>query len=402
MRLIFSTDEYSRSGRPRPGFPLLLDEDMEPLEPFHSFLVSRLFGEEVPTGKAWGGGLDRKTQEGYGRIVWDYAQFLRQNELRWDEPFAAVADSVFSQYRDWSHVELGHRRKTIRWRLRLIADFYEWALHTGRIDRMPFSRSTFVLRGSRRAYGDGSDRTVTRIDQALPEWIEEPAFLTGEQIRVARSAIKRTAHRLLFDLMTRVGLRSCEARTFPTKYVFDPATKPLVRSGSMLEVLLRPGDMEIKFKKPRVVHVPYDLMEDLHQYFLTERNKDLCEPGFILDPLILTKHGAPFSKDSTSRVFASIAKEVGTKVKPLMLRHSYAIHTLLFLRQHPEIPVEPLLYVRDRLGHSSVETTMVYLHQIDRLLGAEALEMMSEFDALYGVRAAFGGLQRAELNTPTQ
>jgi integrase len=71
-----------------------------------------------------------------------------------------------------------------------------------------------------------------------------------------------------------------------------------------------------------------------------------------------------------------------------MLRHSYAIHTLLLLRSRPDIKLEPLMYVRDRLGHASVQTTMVYLQQIERLLGAEALAMMDEFDQLYGVSRA--------------
>lgn len=75
-----------------------------------------------------------------------------------------------------------------------------------------------------------------------------------------------------------------------------------------------------------------------------------------------------------------------------MLRHSYAIHMLLYLRKHPEIPVEPLLYVRDRLGHANAQTTLIYLTQIDRLLGAEALAMMTEFDALYDVGSALRGV----------
>lgn len=77
-----------------------------------------------------------------------------------------------------------------------------------------------------------------------------------------------------------------------------------------------------------------------------------------------------------------------------MLRHSYAIHTLLLLRSRPDIKLEPLMYVRDRLGHASAQTTMVYLQQIERLLGAEALAMMDEFDQLYGVSGALAASPR--------
>jgi len=52
---------------------------------------------------------------------------------------------------------------------------------------------------------------------------------------------------------------------------------------------------------------------------------------------------------------------------------------------NPSVKLEPLMYVRDRLGHTNVQTTMVYLDQIERLVGAEALSMMEEFDRLYDV-----------------
>ena len=84
----------------------------------------------------------------------------------------------------------------------------------------------------------------------------------------------------------------------------------------------------------------------------------------------------------------SLGQKVGFSIRPLMLRHSYAVHTLLLLRAHPEIKLEPSIYLRDRLGHRSVQMTMVYLQQIERLLGAEALKMMEKFDRLYDVTQA--------------
>lgn len=65
--------------------------------------------------------------------------------------------------------------------------------------------------------------------------------------------------------MVRVGLRSSEARTFPRKYVFNPATNSHVKPGTMIDVRLDPRDMDIKFDKPRTVHVPCSLMQDMHQ-----------------------------------------------------------------------------------------------------------------------------------------
>ena len=94
------------------------------------------------------------------------------------------------------------------------------------------------------------------------------------------------------------------------------------------------------------------------------------------------------------KVLGDLGRKIGFSIRPLMLRHSYAIHTLLLLRAHPEVKLEPLMYVRDRLGHRSAQTTMIYLRQIERLLGAEALVMMNEFDILYGVSSALSATAR--------
>ncbi len=147
--------------------------------------------------------------------------------------------------------------------------------------------------------------------------------------------------------------------------------------------------MEIKFDKPRVVHVPYSLMEDMYAYVQFERNRHII-PDSEPKTLLVTVNGSAYQKGSAHKVMLDLGRKIGFPIRPLMLRHSYAVHTLLLLRANPDIKLEPLIYVRDRLGHASVQTTMVYLKQIERLVGAEALSMMEEFDRLYDVTSALG------------
>lgn len=54
------------------------------------------------------------------------------------------------------------------------------------------------------------------------------------------------------------------------------------------------------------------------------------------------------------------------KVTPHTLRHTYATHTLYEMRQR-KTQIDPLLYIRDRLGHSSILTTEKYLHYLSHV-----------------------------------
>ncbi|WP_423379495.1 tyrosine-type recombinase/integrase [Burkholderia sp. LMG 32019] len=380
MRLVFSTADFVYAGRPRPGFPLILGDDMTPAQPFHGYLRWLL----LESGKA----LDLKTWENYGRHLWDFASFLHANHVTWNQPFRSVGESVVSVYRDWQARDLKLNPGTINRRLRIVTGFYNWALDRKLLERLPFAYSDRTILGIEHnlSHVSGGVRTVSKPDVLLSEWEKDPVFLTAEQLRVARSSIRSTSQRLLFDLMARVGLRSTEACTFPLDYVIDPVTRPNFKPGTLIEVRLDPRDMRTKFSKPRVVHVPYSLMEDMHAYARFERNRHLIV-GSDSNTLLLTVNGNPYVKGSAHKVMRDIGLKVGFPIRPLMLRHSYAVHTLLMLRENPHIKLEPLMYVRDRLGHKSVQTTMVYLRQIERLLSAEVLSMMNEFDRLYDVTA---------------
>ena len=381
MRFVLTSEDFVYGMRPRPGFPLILDDELEPAEPFHSDLMWRLLGK--------GAVLDRKTWEAYGRALWDFSRFLQGNALTWNQPFAAPGEGVVAMYRDWQVTDLKLDAVTINQRLRQVVELYEWTHGKGLIEELPFDYKQVTRRGIEHdlAHKTGGVQTTERADVQVPEWEKEPAFLIAEQLVVGRQEIRSTSQRLLWDLMARVGLRSCEARTFPFKYVFDPRTRRDLKPGSWIYTHLDPRDMEIKYDKPRDVAVPYSLMEDMWAYAQFERNLHAGQQQ--RRELILTVNGNAFTNASAGKAFAHLSERVRFKVTPLMLRHSYAVHTLLVLRANPELGLEPLMWLRDRLGHASVATTMVYLRQIERLMGDEQMQLAAELDALYGITTAF-------------
>ena len=67
---------------------------------------------------------------------------------------------------------------------------------------------------------------------------------------------------------------------------------------------------------------------------------------------------------------------------PHKLRHTYATHMLKGLQKSKSTKFEPLIYLQSRLGHSSITTTMRYLHVINDLLDDVSLEYQDSINAI--------------------
>ena len=378
MRLIKATAEFVVEGRSFEGFPLLLGKDGWPVEPAHEFLWETLVGA---------GGADSKlTWEAYGRRLFDFFAFLEANRLSWDQLTAPLGTSVVAKYRDWSLNDCGLSASTVNKRLGLVARLYQWSKRRGYIEHLPFTMRQIARRphGGFLAHVGSSAGTGSKPSVMVREHKPVPKLLVKEQARVCLSAKLDPSHRVLLDLMLRAGLRSCEARTFPLKYVFNPRSKPGLSPGNMVRVSLDPADMHIKLDKPRSVDVPWSLMEDLWSYSLHERSKRSSMSSNPQAALALTRCGTEFSKSAVVDAMKSIERKVGFHVRAHMLRHTYGTFTLSALRKNPSFAGEPLLYVRDRMGHSDVQTTSIYLHLINQLDAQAVFAHEDEINALFG------------------
>ena len=392
MRLVFATKSLVIEGRVLDGFPLLVGDDGYPLQPVQDFLLHLLLDS--------GDAQSKLTWEAYGRRLYDFFAFLSTNGLRWNAPRGPVGLSVVSRYRDWSAGDLQLDASTINARLRLIVQFYEWAQKKSHVDHLPFDyRDATITRDepSFLAHVERADPVVSKPSVMLPEPRQVIRFVTRSQADVCREFIANASHRLLFELMFRVGLRSVEARSFPLKYVFNTTGRKDLIPGQMIRIDLDPRDMRIKRNKPRSVDVPWSLMEDMYAYSILERNvrlgRDPLVSGSARDgvraqrslptALIVSNLGNELARSSVVSFFADLSDKVGFKVTAHMLRHSYGTYTLAALRRSPTFSGEPLLYVRDRMGHSSVQTTTIYLHLINQLEAQLVLQHEDEIDALF-------------------
>lgn len=377
MRLVFATKDLAVAGRSFEGFPLLVGADGWPVEPAQSFLWHTL----VESGEA----LSALTWEAYGRRLFDYFAFLEANGLAWNEESQADGLSVLSRYRDWSSGELELDPSTLNKRLNLIVRFYQWAKQRDLIAALPFGErrvratphSGFLSHVARPNAESTKPSVMVRERKRLTK------FLTKDQAKVCLALDADPSHRILFHLMVRTGLRSCEARTFPFKYAFNPRLKKGLRPGQMISVALEPSDMHLKYGRPRTIDVPWSLMEEMWSYTLHEREVRKAAGNGRATALVLTREGRQYTKDSIVDVMKAYERKCGFYVRAHMLRHTYGTYTLLALRKSRDFKGEPLLYVRDRMGHSDVQTTMVYLHLINQLEAQSVLAHEDEIDMMF-------------------
>ena len=362
MRLVLATTDLTVEGRSFAGFPLLIDDDGWPLEPAQSFLWHTLVTH---------GSIESKlTWEAYGRRLYDYFAFLSANDLTWDEDQKPHGLSVVAKYRDWSLGELGLNQNNVNKRLNLVVRFYDWCKRQGYVSHLPFGMRD-VRTPSHQGFLAHVDCTGGMVSKPVVMARERKAtikFLIKEQVRQCLGARLDPSHALLFNLMVRTGMRSCEARSFPLTYVFNPRTRTGLTPGQMIRVNLEPADMHLKYGKPRSVDVPWSLMEDMWTYSLHQREVRRQRAGQVPTALVLTELGTEFSKGAVVDAMKAIEKKVGFPVRAHMLRHTYGTYTLSALRKSTVFQGEPLLYVRDRMGHSDVQTTAIYLHLINQLI----------------------------------
>lgn len=379
MRFVLANSNLVVSGRVYEGFPLLIGNDGDAIQPAQSFLWHTL-----PTrGKI----RSTKTWEAYGRAIYDFFAYSLTNHLDWRAPPTNGHPGAIEAWRDWSLGTLSLSTGTINQRMRVIIRFYKWAEQQGYIERVPFDYVT--IQTSREpgflAHVDATGGKIQTPAILLSEEQRTIRFLTKDQIDLCHKTLGNPTHQLMYELMVRTGMRQIECRSFPDAYAFDPSRRKDLRAGEKFSLYLDPKHMELKRGKPRHIDMPYDLMEKLWLYSVRQRQvrADNHSEAKELPHLFLTQGGVPYSKNAVTAIFRKLSQRVGFKVTAHMLRHSYATYLLWSLNKSPSFQGEPILYVCDRMGHSNVSTTYHYVRLLNTLEGQLVLAHEDEIDILF-------------------
>lgn len=179
-------------------------------------------------------------------------------------------------------------------------------------------------------------QTKLRYIDALPE------VITRQQVRQIIDACRTLRLQTFFWTSYTLGLRISEAINLQ---VAD------IDSGRMM-VHIHRG----KGAKDRYLPLPDSTLQSLRQFWISHRNPVWLFPAEGRDHTDGSESQTPMSISTVQGAIKSITKQLnfGKPVSTHTLRHSYATHLL-------EAGIS-LRAIQKYLGHSSLQTTLVYLH----------------------------------------
>lgn len=187
--------------------------------------------------------------------------------------------------------------------------------------------------------------TYSKIPKRLPE------FLTKDEVVLLLDSISNQKHKLMVTLLYATGMRVGELVSLKVRDFEFNQNYGWVRQG--------------KGRKDRLFIIPQKLKSELLDWI----EKQALHP----DDWLFTGYGREHISPATIQ---AIIKEAARKAKifknvhPHTMRHSFATH--LIQNGYAVTEVQPLL------GHSSLQTTMIYLH----MAAPELLKVKSPFDVL--------------------
>lgn len=381
MELVRATQDFVIAGHPYPGFPILLWDSMESCVPVNQFFRHYLLRGEIGSNRSW---------PSTGRALYDIFSFLQAHELDWRDVDRGEAKSLVAAYRDYCLTTCKLTRNTTRQRLTYICKFYEYALNEGWVKRVPFTYEERIVKRetSFLAHVDSSGGKTMTKDVMPRTYKTLPKFLSMAEIKSLLTAAENPHHRMMIRLALYTGLRREEIAAFPLVYVFDP--NKAARTERNLRIRLDPFDgsgMVTKGSKPRDIYVSRKFMAELYRYVTKVRGERASLSKAPQKALLLSQSGEPYGGDgkSLNRIISEIGKRAAIKVHTHMLRHTYATQTLISLQRKPASGLEPLVFIQRQLGHSSIQTTMVYLHLVNEMADEAVLAYDDELNALAGV-----------------
>ena len=185
-----------------------------------------------------------------------------------------------------------------------------------------------------------------------------PAVLSQEEVRGLMARVKTPQNHAFLTTVYSCGLRLQEGLHLEVSDIDSDRMMIHVHRG--------------KGAKDRYVPLPHATLGLLRRYWVTHRNAQLLFPALGRNGKGAKECTTPMAKSSVQGAFRSAKFEAGIRKKSVSihtLRHSYATHLL-------EAGVN-LRVIQRYMGHTQLETTMVYLH-LTRKGQEDACQLINE------------------------
>lgn len=203
------------------------------------------------------------------------------------------------------------------------------------------SESFIQIKRDRVKVAEGSEHVVTALSD---KEVEQLLFYLEDQSKVT------TRNKLIGYLLLYTGVRVTELVNIKTKDV-DFLTNSLTVRG--------------KGGKVREISLRQDVVELTKQYMQGERNESKFHES---EYLLLSQRAAKMHRDAVRDWLANVSKEVGFKLHPHLLRHTFCTR---LLKKGVDLTT-----VSKLAGHHSVSMTTHYYIQITREEKQSAVELL--------------------------
>ena len=362
------------------GLPILVTEHMSIIEPAFAYLLELA---TIP-----GRTHAAQTVRTYAEHLHDWFDSLEQSRLEW----RSIDESTIAAYRNRmlhnpsAHTGRPYARSTVNDRIHTVCRFYSWAHGRSWIDRLPFHFVDVRVSGGRRHSFLGHLHTAPSVMPAnvltIPEYESLPRPLRVDQLRLLFARLDGP-YRLMAEWALVTGMRRKELCGLSVYQVPETAhlqahDHPLI--GVALTVT--------KGNRPRTVYPPIRLIDQTHRYVdevrmplvraRRRRHADCRAPS----ALFLNSQAQAVTCERLTAVFNAAFRDAGLAGSAHWLRHTFAMAMLVRLQRQalhtPEI--NPLKTVQVLLGHSSIQSTAIYL----RCVELHERELSGSIDYLYG------------------
>lgn len=350
MKLFFTDSNFVEFGVSRPDVPFLCDANMELVAAPNDFL--RFIA--VTKGRT----RSQNTWRTYGHHLYEYFSFLEENELEW----VVVQERQIAAWRD-GMLQRGCSPNTVNQRLRCVGRFYDWIARRAEEDS---TRPREVVWASRPklffAHLSTAGGKAIADELTLRSFKPTPKFLQLDKAITFIEALTPHSLKLMGYLALLTGMRREEITSLDYRVVPNPAGNDADKA---IPMRLSPRLTPTKGARERTVMLPYDLAVAMWDYFCREwpkrcsmhkRNHSIESTRFFL-----STGGEELSVRYLNNQFSRASKKTGIFCHPHMLRHTFGTYELKRMIESVG-ETKALMWVRDRMGHSSISTTEIYIH----------------------------------------